>query len=74
MILAGTFSCSAYIHWTTYSNGNGDDDVNDVSLWRLDCNARYIHFPQGSMIVQVQAVDGDAGVGNAVEYEIINGQ
>lgn len=26
------------------------------------------------MIVQVQAVDGDAGVGNAVTYEIISGK
>lgn len=29
---------------------------------------------QGSLIVQVQAVDGDAGVGNAVTYEIISGK
>lgn len=29
--------------------------------------------PKGSSIVQVQAVDGDSGVGNAVEYEIIDG-
>ena len=34
-----------------------------------------IFFPfQGSLIVQVQAVDGDSGVGNAVEYEIIDGK
>ena len=32
------------------------------------------HIFQGSMIVQVQAVDGDAGVGNEVTYEIISGQ
>lgn len=29
---------------------------------------------QGSLTVQVQAVDGDAGVGNAVTYEIISGK
>ena len=29
---------------------------------------------QGSLIVQVQAVDGDAGVGDAVTYEIISGE
>ena len=32
------------------------------------------HLFQGSLIVQVQAVDGDAGVGNAVSYEIISGK
>ena len=30
------------------------------------------HLFQGSLIVQVRAVDGDAGVGNAVTYEIIS--
>lgn len=31
-------------------------------------------FSQGSSIVQVQAVDGDTGVDNAVSYDIIRGQ
>ena len=32
------------------------------------------HLFQGSLVVQVQAVDGDAGVGNAVTYKIISGK
>ena len=34
----------------------------------------FVLVAQGSLIVQVQAVDGDAGVSNEVFYEIISGK
>lgn len=45
-----------------------------ITLIAISSRQHLWHLFQGSLIVQVQAVDGDAGVGNAVTYEIISGK